>query len=76
MDSEHSPAMCRTSIVPSIDEIRLPKFEFESWTPSSSVCSQEADVYEKALIDFNRCKSESAEEWSSVGPYMHQFYKI
>ena len=75
MNREHSPAMCRASIVPSIDEFRLPKFDFEPWTPSSSVYSQETDVHEKALIDFNRCESESAEEWSSVGLYMHQFYK-
>ena len=71
MNREHSPAMCRASIVPSIDEFRLPKFDFEPWTPSSSVYSQETDVYEKALIDFNRCESESAEEWSSVSLYMH-----
>lgn len=64
MNREHSPAVCRTSVVPSVDD----------FPPSSSVNSQETDVYEKALIDFNRCKSESAEGWSSVGPYTHQFY--
>ena len=63
--------MPRSSIVPSIDEFRLPKFDFESWSTRSSVYSQGTNEDEKALIDFNKCASESAEGWSSVGVSIH-----
>ncbi|KAF6233797.1 hypothetical protein HO173_008009 [Letharia columbiana] len=56
--------MSRPSIVPSVDEFRLPKFDFEPWSTRSSVYSQGTTEDEKALIDFNKCVSESAEDWS------------
>lgn len=62
--------MSRPSFVPSIDEFRLPKFDFEHWSTRSSVYSQGTDEDEKALIDFNKCLSESAEDWSSVRLYI------
>ncbi|CAF9925996.1 MAG: hypothetical protein ALECFALPRED_003270 [Alectoria fallacina] len=58
--------MSRPSIVPSIHEFRLPKFDFEPWSKRSSVYSQGTNEDEKTLIDFNSCKSESAEDWSSA----------
>lgn len=58
--------MSRPSIVPTIDEFRLPKFDFESWSSGSSVYSQGTNEDEKALIDFNKCTFESAEEWSAA----------
>ena len=63
--------MSRPSIVPSIDDFRLPKFDFESWSARSSVYSRGTYEDEKALIDFNKCVSESAEDWSSVGLPTH-----
>ena len=60
-------SMSRPSIVPSIDEFRLPKFDFEHWSMRCSVYSQGTNEDEKALIDFNKCQSESVEDWSSVG---------
>ena len=65
--------MSRPSSVPSIDSFRLPKFEFEPWSKTNSVCSQgssessESSDYEKTLINFNECvPPESAEDWSTV----------
>ena len=63
--------MSRPSIVPNIDEFRLPNFDFESWSLGSSVYSQGINGEEKALIDFNKCTLESAEDWSSVGLVIH-----
>lgn len=67
-------SMSRLSIVPSINEFRLPKFDFEAWSSRSSVYSQGTNENEKALVDFNKCMSESAEDWSSVCPCTHQLY--
>lgn len=64
-------SMSRPSIVPSIDQFRLPKFDFEPWSTRASVYSQGTSEDEKALIDFNKCMSESAEDWSSVGLSIH-----
>lgn len=71
-NSEHSSAMSRPSVVPSIDEFRLPKFEFEPWSTRSSVYSRGTYEDEKALINFRTCVSESAEDWSSVGLPTHR----
>ena len=62
------------SIVPSIDEFRLPKFEFESWPATSSVYSQGSSEDEKALIDFTESGSESVENWSSVCLSIHPLW--
>lgn len=67
-------SMSRPSIVPSIDEFRLPKFDFEHWSISCSAYSQGTNEDEKALIDFNKCQSESVEDWSSVGPPISSTY--
>ena len=72
MNHEYSPTMSRASIVPSIDDICPSKIDLKA--PSSTVHSQGSDEHEKALIDFNRCRSESAEDWSSVGLSMNQPY--
>ncbi|CAF9934364.1 hypothetical protein IMSHALPRED_009678 [Imshaugia aleurites] len=56
----------RPSIVPNIERFRLPRFDFEPWSTRSSVYSQGTGQDEKALIDFNKCVSESAEDWSSA----------
>ena len=60
-------SMSRPRIVPTIDEFRLPKFDFEPWSIRCSVYSQGTNEDEKAFIDFNKCQSESVEDWSSVG---------
>ncbi len=67
--------MSRPSIVPSIDDYRLPKFDFEPWSTSSSVYSQGTAEDEKALIDFNRCGLDIAEDWSSVGQSVQLLYE-
>lgn len=66
--------MSRPSIVPSIDEFRLPKFDFEPWSTRSSVYSQGTDEDEKALIDFNKGVAESADDWPSVCLFFHYSY--
>lgn len=63
--------MSRPSIIPNIDEFRLPKFDFEAWSSRSSVYSQGTNEDEKALIDFNKCTFEIAEDWSPVGLSIH-----
>ena len=64
--------MSRASTVPSIDDLCPVKIDLKA--QSSTVFSQGTDEYEKALIDFNRWRSESAEGWSSVGLSITPFY--